>query len=154
MTPTIREPSGPVACPRPVLTGRIGGMANNEVPTGGPLRLTGTFGSTKRSGEWHVPAHVVLRRRMGSAELDFTAAVLDTEHTRLEVDMIGGSVELRVPDDMHVESSLSTTFASYEDHRQHNPSSSGRSLTISGRAVWGSVEVGGPAQPGWARRKK
>lgn len=129
-------------------------MTNNEIPMSEPLRLTGTFGSTKRSGEWHVPAHVILRRRMGSAELDFTGAVFDAEHTRLDIDMIGGSTELRVPEDMHVESTLGTTFASYEDHRQHNPSSAGRSLTISGRAVWGSVEVRGPQQPGWGRRKR
>jgi hypothetical protein len=145
MTPTIREPGGPAAggavrrraghlscfgqdaaaCPQLVLTGRIDRMANNEIPLGEPLRLNGTFGSTKRSGEWHVPAYVILRRRMGSAKLDFSEAVFDAEHTRLEIDMIGGS-----------------------------PSSAGRSLTISGRAVWGSVEARGPQQPGWARRKR
>lgn len=119
-----------------------------------PLLLSGIFGSTKRSGQWQVPAHVVLRRRMGSAELDFTDAVFGSAHTLLELDMIGGSVELRVPDDMHVESTVQTTAASYQDHRKHNPGSSGRSLTISGRAVWGSVEVRGPRQPIWSRRKQ
>jgi hypothetical protein len=119
-----------------------------------PLLLTGIFGSTKRSGEWQVPACVVLRRRMGSAELDFTSAVFEAAHTHLELDMIGGSLELRVPDDMHVESTLQTTLASFEDHRKHNPDSSGRSLTISGKTVWGSVEVRGPKQPVWPRGKK
>jgi hypothetical protein len=109
-----------------------------------PLLLTGTFGSTKRSGPWRVPAHVVLRRRMGSAELDFTAATFDAEHTHLEVDMIGGSIEMRVPAGLHVESNLNTVLASYQDHRKNTPEPSGRSLTISGRAVWGSVEVRGP----------
>jgi Cell wall-active antibiotics response 4TMS YvqF len=111
----------------------------------GPLQLRHTFGSTKRTGEWQVPGHVVLRQRMGSAELDFTAAVFETAQVTLELDMIGGSVELRVPEDMHVESTLATTLGSYEDHRANNPvGAAGRSLTIQGRAVWGSVEVRGP----------
>ncbi len=82
--------------------------------------------------------------RMGSAELDFTAAVFEAEQTTLDIDMIGGSVELRMPEDMRVQSTLSTTLASYQDHRKHTPETTGRSLTINGRAVWGSVEVRGP----------
>jgi hypothetical protein len=59
----------------------------------------------------------------------------------MDVDMVGGSIELKVPADMHVSSELHTTLASYEDHRKVNPDPSGRSLTLRGRAVWGSVEV-------------
>jgi predicted membrane protein len=109
-----------------------------------PLQLRHTFGSTKRSGEWQVPETVVLRQRMGSAELDFTAAVFEAEQVTLELDMIGGSVEVRVPGDMHVASNVATTLGSFEDHRAHNPAPGGRTLTIQGRAVWGSVEVRGP----------
>jgi predicted membrane protein len=109
-----------------------------------PLVLRHTFGSTKRSGDWRVPAQVELHQRFGSAELDLTSAVLATPHVTLELDMIGGSVELRVPEDMEVTSTVATTFASFEDHRASNPTQAARSLTISGRAIWGSVEVRGP----------
>jgi hypothetical protein len=108
------------------------------------LNLSHTFGSTKRKGQWQVPEHVVLRQRMGSAELDFTEALLSTTNITLELDMVGGSIELRVPADMHVESTLETTLASYQDHRGANPSPAARTLSIRGRAVWGSVEVRGP----------
>ena len=108
------------------------------------LNLSHTFGSTKRKGQWEVPEHVVLRQRMGSAELDFTEAVLATPNITLDLDMVGGSVELRVPDDMHVESTLETKLASYQDHRRANPQPATRTLSIQGRAVWGSVEVRGP----------
>jgi predicted membrane protein len=106
-----------------------------------PLVLGGVLGSTKRSGAWQVPAEVRLRRRFGSAELDFTDAVLASDHVVLDVDMIGGSIELKVPGDMHVSSELMTTLASYEDHRKVNPDAAVRSMTIRGRAIWGSVEV-------------
>jgi predicted membrane protein len=109
--------------------------------TNEPLVLSGVLGSTKRSGAWKVPAQVTLRRRFGSAELDFTSAAFESDHVVLDVDMIGGSIELKVPSDMHVSSELATTIASYEDHRKVNPSDTGRSMTIRGRAVWGSVEV-------------
>jgi predicted membrane protein len=109
--------------------------------TNEPLVLKGVLGSTKRSGAWKVPEQVTLHRRFGSAELDFTSAAFDTDHVVLDVDMIGGSIELKVPSDMHVSSELATTMASYEDHRKVNPPDSGRSMTIRGRAVWGSVEV-------------
>ena len=60
----------------------------------------------------------------------------------MDIDMIGGSIELRVPDGMRVESELSTTLASDEDHRKNLSPSPSRSLTLRGRAVWGSVETG------------
>ena len=108
------------------------------------LNLSHTFGSTKRNGQWQVPEHVVLRQRMGSAELDFTEALLTATDVTLEIDMVGGSIELRVPEDMHVESTLQTSLASYQDHRGANPEPAARTLSIRGRAVWGSVEVRGP----------
>ena len=74
-----------------------------------------------------------------SAELDFTAAVFEAEQITLDIDMIGGSVELRVPEDMRVRSTLATTHAGRQDDRKHPPETTGRSLTINGRAVWGSV---------------
>ena len=108
-----------------------------------PLVLSGTLGSTKRSGAWQVPEQITLRRRFGSAELDFTSAVLAGPHIVMDVDMIGGSIELRVPDDMHVTSELRPTLASYADPRKVPPAPSGRSLPLRGRAVFGSVEVRG-----------
>jgi hypothetical protein len=109
------------------------------------LNLDHTFGSIKRDGQWEVPAKVVLRQRMGSASLDLSNAVFTSPHTNLEIDMVGGSIEIRVPADMQVVPGLRTMLASYEDHRREdNSTQTGHTLSISGRAVWGSVEVRGP----------
>lgn len=110
----------------------------------GTLHLGHTFGSTKRSGRWTVPEQVVLRQRMGSTQLDLTEAELVGPVTTLELDMIGGSVELRVPAGVIVESELATTFASFQDHRDTPPADPTHTLRLRGRAVWGSVEVRGP----------
>jgi predicted membrane protein len=110
------------------------------------LKLDHTFGSIKRAGPWSVPERMDLRQRMGSTALDRTELTFTGTHTELVVDMIGGSVEIRVPVDMHVTSALSTTLASYQDHRSDNPQTSGHTLAISGRAIWGSVEVRGPTR--------
>jgi predicted membrane protein len=117
-------------------------MATN--PDDQTLLLGGFFGSTKRSGAWQVPERVLLKRRFGSAELDLTEAIFAGTEISFEIDMIGGSIELRVPEDVHVTSSMLTNFASYQDHRKTNPHPAERTLTISGRATLGSVEVRGP----------
>jgi hypothetical protein len=116
------------------------------------LNLDHTFGSIKRDGEWEVPAKVALRQRMGSASLDLTSAIFTAPHTNLEIDMVGGSIEIRVPADVRVIAGLRTTLASYEDHRGGDSSmQTGHTLSISGRAVWGSVEVRGPRKSRWNR---
>ena len=110
----------------------------------GALVMNGTFGSVKRSGRWRVPSRITLRRRFGSVELDFTAADFTAGDVVLDVDMVGGSIELRVPDDVRVESELTTSFASYEDHRGTTTDDVVRTITLRGRAVFGSVETRGP----------
>ena len=122
---------------------RAAGEGDAAMTENAPVHLKHTFGSIKRSGPWQVPSRIALQQRMGSTELDFTAE-FDTEQVALKIDMIGGSVELRVPENMRVESTLATTLASFQDHRKLPQDTPGRSLTISGRAVWGSVEVRGP----------
>jgi hypothetical protein len=115
------------------------------------VTLRHTFGSIKRDGQWTVPELIVLRQRMGSASLDFTGADFAGAQIELRVDMFGGSIEVRVPPEVTVTSQLSTTLASYQDHRPGNPADSVRTLTITGQATWGSVEVRGPKKALWGR---
>lgn len=106
-----------------------------------PLRLRHTFGSIKRKGAWTVPASVELTQRMGSTELNFTEASFESAKTTIDVDMIGGSIEMKVPQDVAVEADLATTLASYEDHRKAPKTEPRGVIVLRGRAIWGSVEV-------------
>jgi Domain of unknown function (DUF1707) len=46
---------------------------------GDVVAMRGWFASTKRKGAWAVPRKLVLQRRMGSIELDFTEASIPHE---------------------------------------------------------------------------
>jgi hypothetical protein len=50
-----------------------------------------------RRGDWDVAAHLVVRTKVGSTELDFTEARIPHDVVEIELDVVAGSVELRVP---------------------------------------------------------
>lgn len=106
-----------------------------------PLKLRHTFGSIKRKGDWSVPGSVVITQRMGSTELDFRQASFESDQTIIDVDMIGGSIEMKVPHDVDVEADIATTLASYQDHRKEQGTPRRGLIELRGRAVWGSIEV-------------
>lgn len=106
-----------------------------------PLHLHHVLGSIKRAGDWHVPAALRLTQRMGSTELDFTDATFEASPTVIDVDMVGGSIELKVPRDVRVDADIATTLASYRDHRKNTDAELLTVIVLRGRAIWGSVEV-------------
>ena len=120
-------------------------MTGPGTPADETLELRGTFGSRKRKGEWDVPPVISIDTRMGSTELDFTKARFGTGALQIEVNMWGGSIELRFADGVSVDSSrVNTTLASVEDHRK-NPVTKGHPhVTIAGKLTWGSLEIRGP----------
>jgi hypothetical protein len=109
------------------------------------VELTGTFSSLKRKGAWRVPRRLVLRRRMGSAELDFTQADIVHPVVDIELDIGGGSVEMRLPEGASASiDGVHAIRGSVEDHRK-NPSPDGHPhFVITGEVRWGSVELRGP----------
>ncbi|SKT94028.1 protein of uncharacterised function (DUF1707) [Mycobacteroides abscessus subsp. massiliense] len=113
--------------------------------TDATLVLDGVFSSTQRRGAWEAPRRITMRRRMGSVKLDFTEASWPSEGVDIEVDLFGGSLEIRVPANARVEESLTTRAASFQDHR-HPVSFEGPRLTLRGRATWCSVQIRGPQQ--------
>jgi hypothetical protein len=116
------------------------------VPSGGDVvQWKGTFGSLKRSGPWVVPAKIILHRRMGSVELDFTEARFSTPVVEIELDVIGGSIEIRVPEGAEVNTdAVDVVLGSVEDHRK-NATGGGRPLIrFAGTLRAGSLETRGP----------
>lgn len=109
------------------------------------LQLSGWFSSMKRRGSWVVPRKLVLRPRMGSVDLDFTEARIDHEVVDIELDVAGGSVELRVPDGAAVSlSGLEVLMGSAEDHRRYPKQDGIPYFRITGQVRWGSLELRGP----------
>ena len=109
------------------------------------MDLGATLGSVTRKGHWVVPRTVRVRSRLGSTELDFTEAQIDHPVVDVEIDVKGGSVEMRLPegasasmDDVHV------TAGSIEDHRRSREPVGRPHFNITGSLSWGSVEIRGP----------
>lgn len=116
------------------------------------LELRGAFGSVKRNGRWSVPRTLRLHRRMGSVDLDFTEADIRHPVVRIELDVIGGSVEIRVPDTASVSiDAVAVTLGSAEDHRKDAPARGTPRFEITGQLRWGSLEVRGPKRKVFGR---
>lgn len=86
-----------------------------------------------------------MRSRLGSTELDFTEARIDHPVVEVEIDVKGGSVEMRLPEgasasmhDVHV------TAGSIEDHRKHREPVGRPHFNVTGTVSFGSVEIRGP----------
>jgi Domain of unknown function (DUF1707) len=93
----IRRDLNELVVDLPVRASGVAPVADSLVDSRDAIELSGWFSSLKRRGNWEVPRKLVLRPRMGSAELDFTEARIDHDVVEIELDLAGGSVELRCP---------------------------------------------------------
>jgi predicted membrane protein len=92
----------------------------------------------------------------GGVELDFHGAEIDGEEAVMEVNVIFGGVEIRVPDHWHVEARNQPLFGGYSDVTRGaannsgtgpgagsgvGPTSSKKTLVITGQVLFGGIEV-------------
>lgn len=121
---------------------------------GDEATLRGTFGSVKRNGNWPVPATLRLRGRMTSFELDFTEAQIGSPVVTVDIDISGGSVEMRLPDGASASvDDVDTMMGSVEDHRKGAPPSGNPHFQLTGTARFGSIELRGPRKSLFGRKK-
>src|SRR5437763_6565007 len=86
------------------------------------VELRGWAGSLKRHGEWTVPTRLALVRRMGSVELDLTRARFAGPVVVIELDLVRGSVDIRLPDGASASIDEVTVYGgSARDLRQDPP---------------------------------
>lgn len=124
-----------------VLTGPDGHPAQHA----DTVELSGDFSSIKRRGAWLVPRKLVLKRRIGSAELDFTEALIEHPIVEIELDIGGGSVEMRLPTGASASiDGVEVTLGSMQDHRRNAPHAGRPHFVITGQVRFGSLELKGP----------
>ena len=133
----------PVHRPAPVVT---------DTGTGDEVRSM--LGSVSRRGVWDVPPHLLVRATLGSAELDFTEARIPHDAVDVELEVVAGSVELRLPAGARVEhGELEATLSSVENRlRSRADAPDGPLFRIRGSVRAGSVEILPPRKPRWWRR--
>jgi hypothetical protein len=138
--PTSALPS--VHRPAPIVT---------DTGTGTGDEVRGVLGSVSRRGAWDVPAHLVVRTTLGSAELDFTEARIPHEVVDIELEVVAGSVELRLPAGARVEhGDLQAMLSSIENRVRGGQD--GPLFRIRGKVRAGSVEIHPPRRSRWWRR--
>lgn len=105
----------------------------------------GSLSSLKRKGSWQVPRRIVIQRRFGSVELDFTEAQFTSDVVDIELTIVGGSLEMRVPEGASVSiDEVEVVGGSVEDHRKGAVASGRPHIRLGGTLRWGSIEVRGP----------
>ncbi len=109
------------------------------------LELRGWVGSLRRQGQWTVPTRLALVRRVGSVHLDLTDARFAGPVVVIELDMIRGSVDIRLPEGASASVDDVTVYGGSARDRRKNPPAEGRPhVVITGRVVMGSVDIRGP----------
>jgi hypothetical protein len=131
------------------LAGITSDLPASDVPSTaqaqGIVELRGTSSSLKRTGRWIVPRKLILRQQKGSAELDFTQAQIGHPVTSIELDINGGSVEIRLPDGASASTDgVEAIRSSIEDHRKNPPPAGHPHFVITGTIQRGSIELRGP----------
>jgi hypothetical protein len=118
------------------------------------VELKGTMSSLERKGDWQVPRKLVLRLRMGSIKLDFTEARIGHPVVEIELDVTGGSVEIRLPEGASASlDGVEASLGSLEDHRRGAPGAGRPHFVLKGEISMSSVEVRGPRRS-WSRRQR
>ena len=121
---------------------RAGALASSAADR---LELRGWLGSLRRHGEWTVPTRLSLVRRMGSVDLDLTTARFAGPVVVIELDLVRGSVDIRLPDGASASLDDVTVYGGSARDRRKNPPAEGKPhVVVTGRVVMGSVTIRGP----------
>lgn len=109
------------------------------------VELRGVMGSLKRQGSWTVPTRLALVRRMGSVDLDLTQARFAGPIVVIELDLKCGSLDLRLPDGASASiDDVEVIVGRAHDHRVDAPGEGRPHVILTGKVVWGSVDIRGP----------
>jgi hypothetical protein len=112
------------------------------------LELRGWLGSLRRHGQWTVPTRLALVRRVGSVVLDLTHARFAGPVVVIELDIVRGSVHIRLPDGASASIDDVIVYGGSARDRRKDPPSEGKPhVVLTGRVVMGSVSIRGPRRP-------
>lgn len=124
---------------------RVGGTATSD-------SAVAVFAEAKRGGAWTVPAEFASVAVFGSVELDLWEATLAARETTIQANAVFGSVVIYVPADITVSTGGAGVFGEYSGPHE---AATGQAphLTITGLALFGSVEVKRKPPRKWKRMK-
>ncbi|MET0237924.1 MAG: DUF1707 domain-containing protein [Kibdelosporangium sp.] len=130
---TVARPSH---TPVPLTSSRI----TPGVPTG-PSQSIAIMSGVQRKGEWVVPAHHNVVAVMGGVDIDLTEARFSAPETTIQCFAFWGGVEIKVPDDIHVQVDGIGFMGAFEDKSLGTGAPGRPVVRITGFALMGGVEV-------------
>ena len=98
-----------------------------------------------------MPAHLVVRTTLGTAELDFTEAHIPHDVVDVELEVVAGTVQMRLPAGARVEHrELQAVLSSIENKLRHRPDApQGPLFRIRGSVRAGGLEIRPPRRTRW-----
>jgi hypothetical protein len=83
----------------------------------------------------------VVRCRASGYELDLRGAILESESATIDVDIVMGGMEIRIPRDWRVEVQVHPVAGAVEDHSRLGAVAQSKRLVIRGRVALGGIEI-------------
>ena len=124
-------------------------------PSAQPFRLDsrgpviGVMGRDRREGRWVVPAAFPVLALFGEVVLDLRDAILQSKRTVVHATVVGGTLELIVPDDVVVEVS-GTAVLTRKINRSARPAAAGLPVVeVRATALGGTIRVVSPRKSRW-----
>lgn len=142
ITPYLADlPSGPVM----------------PVAPSGPVELSATGSSLRRTGRWTVPAVLRVRGTGSSTVLDFTEAIVTSSVVHIDVSLRGSSLRLIVPEGTSVDAAATEMVGSSVKVRRISeyaqPGQTGTHIVVTGNLRGSSFKAAPPWRWFWRRRR-
>ncbi|RCG31470.1 DUF1707 domain-containing protein [Sphaerisporangium album] len=125
-----------------------------------PLRADGRpvmalFQKEQRAGRWVVPSRYSVTAVGTGVTLDLREALLQSAHITVQATVVGATLTLIVPEDVHVVIPASAVLAGKKNHVPRSPTPGAPVIEITGVIMMGNVVAKSPKPPrrGWGRRR-
>jgi hypothetical protein len=119
------------------LPGALDGVATRDT-----LELTNTAGDLTRAGEWLVPPRVVVSSKFGNARLDMRRARFVTGEVLVEVDLMVGNLDVRLPSGATADlTDVATRIGNIVDRRGASAERGSPHVVVRGGTWLGNVTV-------------
>jgi hypothetical protein len=108
-----------------------------------PVRIESVLSSVEQAGPRSVRGRLEIRALLGSVELDLRGAAFEEPVTEIALDLVLGSIELKLPGHFVVENRSGSFLSSFECRPAcDSPATPGQPVVIfTGRNILGSIAV-------------
>ncbi|MFJ9696747.1 DUF1707 domain-containing protein [Kitasatospora sp. NPDC101183] len=110
--------------------------ARQEAPS-----MVAVFGGAARRGRWRVGSHLKAFAAFGGVEIDLTDAVFESPEVEIEVTVIFGGCEIRVPENVSLHGSGVGIFGGFDVKEQTAADPYAPVVRVKGIAVFGGCDA-------------